>query len=142
MTGTKSDRTALARLANAFVEDVLNASDEDIMAEAREDHLDPATAAAHARALFEKAAATAGKGRLAAARSALSQGRRPATVTRLDAAESRRRLQQALTRDPDLARRLTLAARKDQGQGLSDNDVRGLLEDLTELGIMPDADEP
>lgn len=141
MTGTKSDRTALTRLADAFVEDVLNASDEDILAEAKEDCPNPPAAAAHTKALFERAAAAAGKERLDAARAALAQQRGPATVTRLDAAEARRRLQQVLTRDPDMAHRLTLAARKDQGQGLSDNDVLGLFEDLAELGITPDAGE-
>jgi len=142
MTGTKSDRIALARLADAFVEDVLNASDEDILAEVREDHPDPAAAAAQARGLFEKAAAAAGKGRLAAAQAALAQQRGPANVAQLDPADARRRLQRILTRDPEMAHRLTLAARKDQGQGLSDNDVQGLLEDMAELGITPDDDGP
>jgi hypothetical protein len=141
MTGTKSDRTALTRLANVFVDDVLNASDEDILAEAREDHPDPAAAAAQAKALFEKALILAGKGKLGAARTALAQHRVSASVVRLDPAAARRRLEQILTRDPDMAHKLTLAARKDQGQGLSDNDVQGLLDDLAELGILSEPGE-
>ena len=142
MTSKKSDREALARLADAFVEDILNASDEDILAEAREDYPDPDPAAARARALFDKAAGAAGKNRLAAARAQLAAQGVPATVTRLDPAEARRRLQRALTRDPAIARRLTRAARNDQGAGLSDNEVQGLLEDLEELGISIERDEP
>jgi hypothetical protein len=142
MTGTKSDRDPLARLADAFVDDILNASDEDILAEAKEDHPDPAAAAAQAKALFEKAAAVAGKGRLVAAHAALAQQRGPATVIRLDPAEARRRLQHVLTRDPDLARRLTHAARKDQGKGLSAGEVQDLLDDLAELGISIEPGEP
>ena len=118
----------------------LNASDEDILAEAREDYPDPAAAMAQARALFDKAAAAAGKRRLAVAQAALAQQRGPASVIRLDPAEARRRLRRILTRDPEMAHSLTLAARKDHG--LSDNDVQGLLEDMAELGITPDDDGP
>src|SRR5258708_24089914 len=73
MTGAGSDRTALTRLAEAFVDDVLNASDEDILAEAHEDHSDPAAVAAQAKVLFEKAVILAGKGKLTAVRTALSR---------------------------------------------------------------------
>ena len=142
MTGTKSDREALARLADAFVEDILNANDEDILAEAKEDYSDPAAEVAQARALFEKAAAAAGKSRLEAARAELARQRGPATVTWMNPTEARRHLQRVLTRDPELAHRLTQAARKDQGTGLTDNEVQGLLEDLAELGISTDTDEP
>jgi len=141
MTSTKSDRDALARLADAFVEDILDASDEEILAEAREDYTDPAAAAAQTKMLFDKAAAAAGKGRLAAARAAVAAQRGAATVTRLDPAEARRRLQRVLTRDPEMARQLTHAARNDQGTGLSDSEVQGLLEDLAELGISTEPDE-
>lgn len=140
MSGNESDRTAVLRLADAFVEDMLNASDEDIFAEAREDHADPAAAAAHARMLFERAVTHVGKSKLAAAKAALARRPLSAIVTRLDPMEARRRLANVLTRDPDTARKLTLAARK--GQGLSDNDVQGMLEDLAELGISPDDDLP
>jgi hypothetical protein len=139
MTGKRSDHTALIRLADAFVKDVLNESDEDILAEACEDHADPATAAAQTRGLFEKAMAMAGKGRLAAAKAALAKRPLSPTVARLDPAEARRRLDRILAHDPDTARKLTLAARN--GQGLSDDDVQGMLDDLAELGITPDHDK-
>ena len=140
MTANKSDRTALLRLADALGEDILNAPDEAILAEAREDHDDPSAAAAEARTLFEKAVMFAGKGRLAAAKAALRTRQAPATVIRLDPAVARRRLERILASEPDTARKLTLAARK--GQRLSDDDVTSMLDDLAELGITPGPDEP
>lgn len=41
----------LERITNALVEDILSASDEEILAEAKEDYDDPA----EARALYKKA---------------------------------------------------------------------------------------
>lgn len=44
---------ALVRLADALVEDILRLSDEDVLAEFREDHGDPAVHAAQMRELLE-----------------------------------------------------------------------------------------
>ena len=141
MTGKRrSDRDALDRLAEALVEDILDASDQDILAEIREDGGDPAAVAAGARALFEKAVATAAKARLAAAKQAVAADRnQTGVVTPFDPAKARLRLDRIVASDdPETARKLTLAARK--GEALSDGDVRGMLEDMEELGILP-ADE-
>ncbi|MDA8052354.1 MAG: hypothetical protein M0002_20520 [Rhodospirillales bacterium] len=137
MTNKKSHRDALDRLTAALVENILSTSDEEIIGEAQDDHEVPADAAAGVRALSEKAAMLAAKNRLAAARLAVANDRRrPAGGSPLDPAEARRRLERILSQDPNL----TLAARK--GQGLSDKDVLGMLEDLEELGIAPDPGEP
>jgi hypothetical protein len=57
-------------------------------------------------------------------------------VTPFDPAKARLRLARIVANDdPETARKLTLAARK--GEGLSDEDVRGMLEDMEELGILP-----
>jgi hypothetical protein len=133
----KNDLAALDRLAAALVEDILNASDEDILAEAQEDHIDPDKAVAVCRAQFEEAAARVAKKRLADAKTAIA--RTPAssgTNNKLDPVEARRRLERVLARDPSLM----LAARN--GQGIPDDDVPGMLEDLKELGLSSDADEP
>jgi hypothetical protein len=132
MTSKPTNRDALHRLTVALVEDILNASDEDILAEARQEH----PSAAKTRALFERAAAQAAKGRIVAARSAAANDRsRPASRIPLDPAEARRRVERILAQDPNL----TLAARK--GQGSSDDDIKSLLEDLKELGLASDTDE-
>ena len=134
MTVKRDNRAALDQLANALVENILNATDEEVLAEAHEDYENPAQAATNARALFENAVAVVAKGRLTAAKAAVAADLGlPRTVIRLDPSQARRRLERML------ASKLTLAARK--GQGLSDEDVQGMLEDLEVLGIPPDLDD-
>ena len=65
------DREALDRLADFLVEDVLDASDDDILSEAREEGIDPESDAARMRALFERTVLEANKRRLHAARAAV-----------------------------------------------------------------------
>ena len=140
MTVDKSDRVALLRVVDALVEDILNTPDQDIMSEAAQDHADPAAVAAQTRSLFDKAAALAGRSRLAAAKKALAARVPAGSGTRLDPAAARHRLEGILGSKPGTAGRLTLAARN--GQGLSDADVNSMLDDLAELGISPEPDEP
>lgn len=137
MTGPKnSDRAALDRLADALVEDVLNASDADIVAEAKEDGVDLAAEAAAGRAIFEKARAIKAKGRLAAAKKAVAADRQPggAQIVKLDPIKARRLLDSVLDKNPGVAGQMTLAARK--GVHRSDEDVQSMLEDLAELGLV------
>lgn len=54
-----SARVALDRLADALIEDILNASDEEILEEFREDGGDPEQHAKETQALIEKAVALA-----------------------------------------------------------------------------------
>jgi hypothetical protein len=140
MTVKRSNRAALDQLANALVENILNATDKEVLAEAHEDYENPAQAATNARALFETAVAVVAKRKLTAAKAAVAADLgSPRTVIRLDPSQARRRLERMLARDPETASKLTLAARK--GQGLSDEDVQGMLEDLEVLGIPPDSDD-
>jgi hypothetical protein len=65
MTGPDNkDREALQRLNAVMIEDILATSDEEILAEAAQDGLDPEAIAAATRALFEKAVAAKEKARL------------------------------------------------------------------------------
>ena len=133
MTGKdKKERRALDRLADAFVDDILEASDEEILAEFTESHGDPAKNAAEMRALFEKAVLVINKRRLKAAQAAVTANARPAhSGPAIDINEARQRLRRILAGAVDP--RLTLAARKESE--LSDSDVLGMLDDLRELGI-------
>jgi hypothetical protein len=139
MTGKRENRDALIRLADALAEDVLNASDEEILAEAREDKVDVESVAIARRSEFESLAAAIAKRRLAEAKAAVAAHRSPATITRLDPGVARRRLERLIAQDPETAQKLTLAARK--GQSLSDEDELGILADLDELDPQTDADE-
>jgi hypothetical protein len=144
MTGNPNDaRDALRRLADALAGDTLKAPDDEVLRDASEIYGDTDKLAADMLRLFEETASEQGKARLAAARAVITAGRRrPAQQKRLDPAGARRRLQQAIAADPETAKKLTLAARK--GEGLSDEDVYGMLEDFEELGVLPrsDAQDP
>lgn len=140
MTGKPKDaREALRRLADALAEDVLNAPDEQVLEDAAEIYGNADRLAADMLRLFEQTASEQGKARLAAARAAIAtEHRRPARTVRLDPAAARRRLHQLIAADPETARKLTMTARK--GEGLSDDDVYGMLEDFEELGVSPPRD--
>lgn len=141
-TPKDDERAVLDRLADALVEDILSASDEEILAEAREDTENPAKMIAATRAVFERTLLGEGKARLAQARADLQRDREQGTasVRSLSPQDARRQLQSVLKQDPELENKLTLAARN--GEGLSDEDVYGMLEDLKALGFikLPDSD--
>jgi sirohydrochlorin ferrochelatase len=133
-----NERQALGRLKAALIDDILAASDESILAEAKQDGLDPRAVAAGVRALFEKTVAAGNKAALEAAKAAVAADRgRSATVVPFDPTAGRRRLAQLLEQNPDTARTLTIAARKGTSGEFSDDEVQGLLEDFEDLGIAP-----
>lgn len=142
MTGENTkERAALARLADALVEDILTTSDEDILAEFKETQGDPAQNAVAMRALFEKTVIAMNKQRLADAKAAVAAARRwtaPASVKTVDIVEARRRLRRVLDTAPN-NQPVTIAARKESE--LSDADVLGMYEDLNELGVIAPDDE-
>jgi hypothetical protein len=144
MTDRNRDQEALARLNRALVDDILAASDESILAEAKEEGADPAGIVGATRDLFEKAALVSRKTLLAEARAAVAadRRRRSAAVTSLDTAAARRHLQRLLAQHPETAQKLTLAARKGKPGNFSDDEVFGLLEDFEDLGISLPEDDP
>src|SRR4051812_37719461 len=95
MTGNKkSKQRALDRLADALVDDVLNASREEILAEFQEDQGGVEGQVTEMRALIEKGIARANKRRLADARAGAASSRTPSkkATTPIDANEARRLL--------------------------------------------------
>lgn len=138
MTGNdRKERHALNRLADALVDDILNTSDEDILAEFCEAHEDPDRNAVEMRELFERSVLTANKKRLIAAKAGVAANRResPAsTPSIIDIQAARIRLR-VLASTPGAHQKVTLAARKESE--LSDKDILGILEDLYELGVLP-----
>lgn len=139
MSDEKEISLALARLTDLLVEDILAMTDEEILAEAEEMGEDPVRVDEGVRRLCERAIAEQAKAKLIAARVAVDKDRgqspaRPALVR--DARVARQLLNETISRHPEAARRLTMAARKG-GEDISDNDVFSLLEDLEELGLLP-----
>ena len=138
MTGTKKERrTALARLADALVEDVLATPDQELLAEFSDAHGDAAKNAEAMRALFEKSVLKSNKDRLRAAQAGLAASRASAAPSRIvNMQNAKARLRRALASCPSDVQ-LTLAARNEDE--LSDADVLGMLQDLEELGfVTPD----
>jgi len=131
-----SDRKALMLLADAFVEDILNMSDEEVLQEFQEEGGDPARIRREIVELVEKAALSANKTRMATARAgALASGRASRRTPRktIDVASARDRLRSLIERSQSDSE-WTLAARNEEE--LSDEDVLGILEDLEELKSM------
>lgn len=125
-------RGALDRLAEALVEDILDTSDEEILAEFRQLHGDPDQNASAMREAFERTLIATNKKRLSVAKALVAADRANAgnRTQPVDIAEARRRLRHILD-TPNPSRPVTLAARKESE--LSDADVFGMLDDLEEL---------
>jgi len=131
-----SKQRALDRLADALVDDILNASPEEILAEFQEDHGGVEGHVTEMRALIEKGVARANKRRLAAAKAGAASSLTPSkkATTPIDANEARRLLS---TLPPE--QKLTRAARKESEQ--SDEDLLSMIEDLRDLGVLPTNDD-
>ncbi len=139
----KPTRDELERLREELVADLLAMSDAELLTEAQTEGLDPKAAGERGRNLLCKALATAGKARMRAAKQSLEAARtqnQHSSQGSFNVEHVREIVMKAAANDPSLKQRLTLAARKDQG--LSDNDLLGILEDLRELGVLrPESDE-
>lgn len=126
----------LERLADALVEDVLNATNQEILDEAQEDYGNAKIGADEVRALFQLARTKVAKGRLEAARNGLASDRAKVMgkVLPFDIAKSRQIVAKFAANDSELQGRLTMAAR--MGEELSDQDIQGVIEDMIKLGIL------
>ncbi len=140
MTGAdKKGRETLTRLADTLVDDMLAASDQEIVAEFVEMQGDPVKNAETMRALFEKSVLKTNKSRLLAAQAGLSADQSVRSTSKvISIANVRDRLKRTLQACPPNVK-LTLAARNESE--LSDADVLGMLQDLEELGIVAPDDE-
>jgi hypothetical protein len=130
-------RKALQRLDEAFVEDIFETSDQEILAEFEKRHGNPAQYAVTMRARFEKTVLNANKSRLKAARAALdAAASRPHQAAEvIDIAEARRKLRGVLS-SGTAAGKLTIAARNENE--LSDADILTMITNLRELGLWPE----
>jgi hypothetical protein len=130
------DREALERLDDALVEDIIAASDKDILVEAKQDGIDPETLADSLRTMFENIVIAKRKERLLAAKAEVAADhRRSVTAVSSNPIEARQLLERLLARHPETAGKLTMAARKGKAETLSDDEVYGLLEDFRDVGI-------
>jgi hypothetical protein len=133
MTERKEAQEALRGLRQVMVDDIMEASDEEILAQFAEDIGSPDENAARMRALFEKAALLANKGRLHAARAGAAASKVSGVGSPIPIGEARARLRQVLDAHAH-DKSFTLAARKESE--LSDADVLDMLEVMRELGLL------
>ena len=135
MTGTRKDvREELQRLMSAIADDLTHASEQEISEDIVADGRNPTDEAEAVKKLIEEAAKQCGKDRLAAAKDAVKASKnenRSSNVSKLEASVARRQLTAVVKQ-----RGISLAARNESQ--LSDDDVRSTLDDLEELGILPD----
>lgn len=140
MSNQRKDNEMLERLRDALVQEILEATDAEILKEVEEDHRSIVGEADKVRALFEQAQKLVAKKRLTAAKEAIAQekelGRK---IIDISPAVARRKLAAILNGHPEVTKEFTLAARK--GKDLSDSDVLGMLEDLQELGLYHPEDD-
>lgn len=138
MTGKQKNKfEALDRLSNAFVDDILNISDEDILNEIIDEGSEADKVADEMRALFERTIHEEGKALLAAARhEAIAAKQKGGDIVEMDITERRRRYDTLIAKDLSLSSKLTMAARN--GVGQSDRDIQSAIEDLAELGAFDD----
>lgn len=136
-----SDRKALILLADAFVEDILNMSDEEILREFQEEGGDPERNREEVLKHLERAALSANKSRMVAAKAGASARTRASHRTSrkiVDITLARARLRSIIERSQSDSK-VTLAARNEDE--LSDEDVLSILEDLEELDSMSPGNE-
>jgi hypothetical protein len=122
------DEEALRRLEDALIGDIGATSDDEILAEAKEDGIDPTAAAQHTLSLLRAAEVRVGKAKLAAAKAGVVAVRNLSSAHN-SACFNRGKVLPKPANDP--ASRLTLAARNAGQQ--SDRDLETLAEDLAEL---------
>lgn len=135
---TDNGPKSMPRIADLMSEDIMNASDDEVLSEFIEDGGDPEKLAAELRQLFDATALKLNKGKLAAAKAGAATNRQTFGLrSASNPTEARRRLRLILSRT-GVPAELTLAARNESE--LSDADVLGILDDLKELGFLPEDD--
>ncbi|WJR74931.1 hypothetical protein [Bradyrhizobium sp. NP1] len=133
MTEPENKKAGLDRLKQAMVDDILNASDEEILAQFTEDFGSPEANAARMRARFEGAVLLVNKDRLRAARAGAAERGLFEPVPAIPIAEARERLREVMAAHANDTT-FTLAARKESE--LTDADVMELLAAINELGLL------
>lgn len=128
----------MAAIAEAVMDDIMSATDEQILTEAAEEGAEPASVAERMRLTALAKLRQMKRSRLEKARTAYQQeSKRPPAKARPSLDEMRRRAMELIR--GGAGGDLSLAFRK--GQELTDSDLESLWDDLQELGLLGD-DKP
>lgn len=120
------------RIEDALVDSILNAAGEDVREEIAASGGNPEALISRVDAAIEAARGKAARARLERARAELSAWQAksgPVTASERDTA--RTRFERLRSGGPDPEAKMMMAARK--GEGLSDSDAEGLIDDMAEL---------
>jgi hypothetical protein len=129
----------LDRIEDALIETILNSSEAELREDMKARGEDPDKCLAEIDSLIARAKTDAAKRRLERAKSELQDWRAgKGNVVGFDREGARAKFEKIRARDPELAKML-MAARN--GQGLSDNDMEGMLEDLAKLERLDGEDD-
>lgn len=138
MTNKIKNTEQFKRLTNALVKDIIELSDEEILAEANEKFDDPTVEITRLRGLINNALLKASKAKLVEAKMQVANHNQKNTannVIPLTTLQKKLIIERFTNQDCDLQQKLTLAARK--GEGIqTENDIEGMFEDMIELGII------
>ncbi|MDB5620419.1 hypothetical protein [Tardiphaga sp.] len=133
MTRGSEKQMGFRSLRLQLADEILQASDQEILSQYAEDVGSPDANAERMRAMFEKTVLLANKGRLAAARAGATASRAATALPVIPIEKAREKLRLALA-DHASDTSFTLAARKETE--LSDADVLDMLQAMHELGIL------
>jgi hypothetical protein len=139
MTGSKKNpaREQLDRIEDALIESILGASETELRGEMTERGEDPDKCLLRMEQIIARAKAACGKQRMVRAKSELQEWRAgQAKTLKFDRETARARFEKMRSQDPELASKMLLAARK--GEGLSESDMEGLIQDLAKLERLDD----
>ena len=132
----------LGHAADALVDGLMDLTDEELLAEVREDGEDPDALAKQAADIISGAVLRTGKAKMAEARAAFEamNRQRSAAVLNFSPAQKRQILDRFIADDHELTKKLTIAARN--GDALSEQELDSFLNDLLELGAIDDEGRP
>ena len=143
MKDAGSNVTRLQGLLDELEASLLEASDEEILHEARDEGDDVEALASEVSGVIIKSIKKQNKRKLQKAREGYQQAvkfrQSGAEIIPHDAKERRVLLDRLITSPHNIPTEITVAFR--EGQNLSDEDVKSLLEDLAELGLLNDGDD-
>jgi hypothetical protein len=115
-----------------LVEAILNSSEAELREDMKARGEDPDKCLAEMESLISRVKAVCARHRFDRAKTELKDWRAgKSNVVGFDRETARARFEKIRARDPELASKMMMAARN--GEGLSDSDIEGLLENLAKL---------
>lgn len=124
-------REQLDRLTDELIDNIINTPDSEILKEVEEDYGDPSFVANRVREILKKSQIKAGKNRLQSAREELKKTENKDQKEFGNIHSFKEALSKFLRENPEFGDELTLAARN--GKEVTEEDAKGILEDLEEL---------